>query len=364
MIARKEEIYDVIPRDVLSEIFEGFELDIEDGIHGFSHWSRVIDNGMFLAEENGANKKVLIAFGLFHDVKRENDNEDPEHGYRGGLLIDEYRDRINLTSEEVDKVIEACSGHTDELHDDDLDIGTCWDSDRLDLYRVGVYPDPDYLNNEFAMEDHVIEERSELAEYEEMSPWAHEIVDDLIAPMIDRRLEEKVELSTDDLMDIIDSKKEAFNPWVDNGETIKIKLYHGTTEDKVSSIRKDGLISPVNDPNWYMLSTNFGGALYHSNADESTDAVVLEMEIELPKPVHEVLWNGHQQLHPPYKHDNKDVEWYALSEKISPESIKKVHRVDFDSFLEQKRTGFDDLDDYQKETLIVSSKRKNKLRKN
>lgn len=362
MELKKEDVYKVIPKDVIAELFEDFELDIEEGVHGFSHWARVIDNGMFLSEENGANKNVLIAFGLFHDVKRENDRDDPDHGFRGGQLLKKYKDRVNLTEEEIEKVIEACSGHTDEMHHEDLDIGTCWDSDRLDLYRVGIYPEPEYLNNEYAMQEEVIEMRSERAEWEEMSPWACDIFDEIIQPMLNRKEEAENELNVEELFDII-KKKDTFNPWVDCGDTVKIKVFHGTTEDKVASIRKEGLKSVVNDPNWYMLSTNFGGALYHSNADRDKSAVVLEMELEFPKPEFDFLWNGNGTLYPEYKHEDRDMSWFALSDVVSPDTIKKIHTVDFDCFVKQKQKGFEDLEHYELKTKVLSNKNINKSHK-
>lgn len=190
---KKEDVYKIIPKETLSEIFEEFELDIEEGIHGFSHWARVVDNGIEICKNNGANPNVVIGFGLFHDVQRENDNDDPDHGWRGGELLMKYRDKINLTDEEIFKVKDACSGHTDELHDDDLDIGTCWDSDRLDLYRVGIEPDPEYLNNEYSMDESVIDRACDRAEMEYMSPWAEEIYGEVIIPMLEKKEKLKLE---------------------------------------------------------------------------------------------------------------------------------------------------------------------------
>ena len=125
-------------------------------------------------------KELIIAFGLFHDCKRENDDEDPEHGFRGSQIMAKYQDRLGLTNEEFQKAYEACDGHTDIHHHDDLDIATCWDADRLDLMRVGIYPKPDLLNNELAKEDWFIALRSEIAEEEENPEWATDIVNDII----------------------------------------------------------------------------------------------------------------------------------------------------------------------------------------
>ena len=37
-------------------------------------------------------------------------------------------------------------------HSNDITIQSCWDSDRLDLWRAGIEPDPKYLYTETAKE--------------------------------------------------------------------------------------------------------------------------------------------------------------------------------------------------------------------
>lgn len=183
-ILTKEDIYEVIPKKIIHGIFEDFDLELEDGIHGVHHWARVIENGLEIASHNNANKKIIIAFGFFHDCQRENDGDDPEHGFRGGEFMEKYRGKINLTDEEFDKVKIACAGHTNVLHHNDIDISTCWDADRLDLFRVGIYPEAEYLNNEISKQDYFIEERSELAEYEETFAWSEDLIEDVYSSKI------------------------------------------------------------------------------------------------------------------------------------------------------------------------------------
>ena len=48
-----------------------------------SHWKRVKDNGLRLAELTGANKTVVELFALFHDSQRLNEGKDLRHGQRG-----------------------------------------------------------------------------------------------------------------------------------------------------------------------------------------------------------------------------------------------------------------------------------------
>ncbi len=142
---------------IISEAVSGFQLDIY-GIHGTPHWGRVFVNGMRLSEDTGANHKVVTAFALLHDCRRHNDGFDPEHGLRGaqhGCLL---RDRMpSMSDVEFELFYEAAKRHSDGLVDADITIQTCWDADRLDLFRVGTYPDPQYLCTETAKRPEIID---------------------------------------------------------------------------------------------------------------------------------------------------------------------------------------------------------------
>ncbi len=205
---KKEDIYQVIPKEVIAKIFNDFQLEVEEGIHGFFHWARVIENGLTLCDLNNANKNIIIAFGIFHDCKRENDDEDPEHGYRGGQILREYSKFINLTEEEIEKAAIACEDHTHEQNHNDLDIATCWDSDRLDLFRVGIYPEEEYLNTIEAQDPEFIESRSELAEYEHISDWADDLFLD-VKEFISLKETEEIEQK---LKELINNKKNQKKP--------------------------------------------------------------------------------------------------------------------------------------------------------
>jgi uncharacterized protein len=142
---------------IVHEVIDGFKLDIND-IHGIHHWSRVLVNGMRLAKKTGANHKVLIAFALLHDCQRENDGRDPEHGLRGaqhGKLI--RAQMPSMSDVEFDLFFDAAERHTQGRVDADITVQTCWDADRLDLFRVGIYPDPLRLCTEAARRADVIE---------------------------------------------------------------------------------------------------------------------------------------------------------------------------------------------------------------
>lgn len=132
-----EELTEIVKRD--------FVLDL-DSIHGLAHWRRVEGYGLYLCEQNGADPMVIRLFALFHDACRVEESFDPGHGRRGADKARSLRNKIPLDEESFQTLCEACEGHTRIIHSQNLTIATCWDSDRLDLDRVGVHPDPDRLN--------------------------------------------------------------------------------------------------------------------------------------------------------------------------------------------------------------------------
>ncbi|MCH7586663.1 MAG: hypothetical protein IIC78_01305 [Chloroflexi bacterium] len=127
------------------------------GIHGISHWARVLENGLRLARLTGANKEVVRLFALLHDSKRINETLDPGHGLRGADFAKTLRGRLfDLTDQEFDLLFEACAAHTDGKTEGDVTVQTCWDADRLDLIRAGITPDPRFLCTTAAKDPEII----------------------------------------------------------------------------------------------------------------------------------------------------------------------------------------------------------------
>jgi len=70
---------------------------------------------------------------------------------RGAELALTYLSGTNLINEqELDLLYYACAHHTDKKHTNNLAIACCWDADRLDLGRVGVKINHDFLNTELS----------------------------------------------------------------------------------------------------------------------------------------------------------------------------------------------------------------------
>lgn len=125
-------------QELMQRLTEQFSLHPRS-LHGPRHWVRVRRYGQFLVPQTGADAQVVELFSLFHDACRVSESHDPDHGRRGGQLAREWCGvQFQLEPERLELLVAACDGHTDELSSPDPTIGTCWDSDRLDLDRVGI----------------------------------------------------------------------------------------------------------------------------------------------------------------------------------------------------------------------------------
>jgi len=143
-------------KPVLQAILEAYSLPL-GGDHGVAHWARVLENGLRLAEETGANVEVVSLFALLHDSRRIHEVTDPEHGPRAATFADGLRGNVfDLDDHEFRLLFRACEGHTHERTHPDITIQTCWDSDRLDLGRVGIMPYPSRLCTEIAKRQETI----------------------------------------------------------------------------------------------------------------------------------------------------------------------------------------------------------------
>jgi uncharacterized protein len=135
---------------ILHAILEEYVLPW-DGDHGIAHWARVLENGLRLAQETGANVEVVQLFAILHDSQRLNEGFDPKHGPRAAAYALELRRLLfDLPDPDFRLLHRACAGHTHERTHPDITIQTCWDADRLDLGRVGITPLPKLLCTEAA----------------------------------------------------------------------------------------------------------------------------------------------------------------------------------------------------------------------
>ena len=126
-------------------------------VHGPTHWRRVEEFGLKVAEQSGADVTVVRLFAVFHDSCRENEGHDPQHGPRAA----KFATRLHGTHFDLDDarfalLTEACMHHTFGRVHRDATIGTCWDADRLDLPRVGVFPARELMSTAAGKDEKII----------------------------------------------------------------------------------------------------------------------------------------------------------------------------------------------------------------
>lgn len=128
-----------------------------NGTHGISHWARVRENGLLLAKKTGADPQLVELFAYLHDAKRRNEYRDPGHGARAAQFVRTLQGSlIDLSDQDLERLVYACTYHTDGLTEADVTVQTCWDADRLDLGRVGIRPQARYLCTPAAKEADMI----------------------------------------------------------------------------------------------------------------------------------------------------------------------------------------------------------------
>ena len=141
--------------NLLKIVKKEFKIDFY-GAHGIKHWKRVYKNTQLLAKHYKINSPVFELFALFHDLKRENEYSDLAHGFRASEFVKELIEKKEIILDDNDKnrLIYAIANHTisDENNPlfNELIVQICFDSDRLDLGRVGIEPEEKYMRTEFA----------------------------------------------------------------------------------------------------------------------------------------------------------------------------------------------------------------------
>ncbi len=128
------------------------------GIHGISHFERVRENGLKVAQSTGATPNIVELFAYLHDSKRLNDSRDPGHGARAAAFVRELNGLfLFLSPYELDLLAYACEYHADGKTEGDIAVQTCWDADRLDLWRASIWPQEEYLCTEVARTPEMIQ---------------------------------------------------------------------------------------------------------------------------------------------------------------------------------------------------------------
>jgi len=104
------------------------------------------------------NTDFIHHFALLHDCCRENESSDPDHGVRAAAFAKTlYKKEIQLPQELFDKLLFTLENHNRGMVSEDLQVGACWDADRLELGRVGIYPDAKYMSTSLGKMESLID---------------------------------------------------------------------------------------------------------------------------------------------------------------------------------------------------------------
>ena len=130
--------------DLIESVYEYaksvFRCDLYS-VHGIQHWCDVDDSAQLICKETEADLTVVRFFAYLHDSCRFDDGGDLGHGPRAAdSLVSLPVELAVLDPEQMSVLDYAIRHHTDGDVSDDPTIGACWDSDRLDLGRVGKIP--------------------------------------------------------------------------------------------------------------------------------------------------------------------------------------------------------------------------------
>ena len=136
----------------------------DSSLHGVDHWQRVAAAGLALLPQTpDADPPLVFLFALFHDSMRLNDGHDPMHGPRAARLARELRGvAFGLDDARMGLLEFACEEHTNGGISPDPTVALCWDADRLNLWRVGIRPNPRWLSTRAARSEESISRARDL----------------------------------------------------------------------------------------------------------------------------------------------------------------------------------------------------------
>ena len=134
------------PPDILRIALSEYKLGAHS-LHGPAHWARTRLNAREICKASPqASPRAAMLFALLHDCRRNDDGPDPGHGERAARLAAQIGPaRLGLTQSEFDSLSYALRRHTEGRSAPDATVAACWDADRLDLLRAGIYPLPEKL---------------------------------------------------------------------------------------------------------------------------------------------------------------------------------------------------------------------------
>lgn len=132
-------------------IKERFGQNCDSSIHGYEHWKRVENVGHMLCGSEGVDKMFVTLFSYFHDSCRVDDSVDTRHGQVAANYAKSLRGVCyDMGQEDFDLLYTSIYFHSHPMVTNNASVGVCWDSDRIDLVRVGLIPKIEYMSTKSA----------------------------------------------------------------------------------------------------------------------------------------------------------------------------------------------------------------------
>ena len=115
---------------------------------------RVAAAGIRLLRDSGEGIPTLVlTFALFHDSMRLHDGGDSQHGVRAAAFLRSVpQELIRIPADGMDVVTSALEQHSGAKTSSEPSTAICWDADRVNLWRLGIEPHPQYLSTRSALE--------------------------------------------------------------------------------------------------------------------------------------------------------------------------------------------------------------------
>ena len=149
---------EIITQPYINFLAHQYELS-HNGAFGVEHWFRTLINGRILAEKTRADIAVIEHFAMLHDIKRQDEHRHIEHGARAADFANSLVGAwIHLDHSQMLKLDEAIRFHSMGRLSRDITVQVCWDSNLLDLGRLGDKLDPSYLGTRVARDPTFIKE--------------------------------------------------------------------------------------------------------------------------------------------------------------------------------------------------------------
>lgn len=175
-----DNIYNIIPKKIIMEIFKDYNIKTRDSLHDLYHALRVIENGFIISDFNKSNRTIIVIYSIFHDIYSWKCSDRIKASEESANLIIKYRDHINATDEEINKAFTACLNVYKSKKSDDLDIGSCYDADMLDLIRKNIYPEQKEMNTKIGKNSSIIVLCNKKALNNTFPDWSIELVSSFI----------------------------------------------------------------------------------------------------------------------------------------------------------------------------------------